>query len=250
MRVVSIQPEGDPVVRGQGSVRIGSAPDDDVVVRGAGVAPHHATIAADARGLTLTVGAACQRVYVNARIVRERALLRHGDTLVLGDNKVLLTTDAAPPVPAAPTSDARTAGLAVLRVLSGSASGKALPVQPELRLGQGTDCFGELDFGCRVHWSAGALVLEADAAGATVNGWPCVRARLGPGDQLVVGPHRLLVEAPGLEYARHQAGLPPVAAPTVAAPAREHSVRAEIGWLLVAAAVLAAVIALVLYFHG
>lgn len=250
MRLVSAQASGDSVVRARGSVRVGSAPDDDVPVRGAGVAPHHVAITADARGLTLTVTTACPRVYVNARIVRERAILHHGDTLVLGGNKLLLTSDDLPPVPEGGAADRAEPGLALLRIISGTASGKALPVQPEVRLGQGGDHFGELAYACRVYWSAAALVLEADAAGPRVNGWPCERARLGPGDQIVLDSHRLLVEAPGLEYAQHQAALPPVAAPARVEPVRERPVRAEIGWLLLAAAILAAIIALILYFHG
>ncbi len=251
MRLVSVQPADGPVVRAGASIRIGAAQDDDVVVRGAGVAPHHATIVADARGLVLTVASACQRVYVNARAVQERALLRHGDALALGDAKLLLTADVPPPAPTAPTEPVAKPGLAGLRVLSGPASGTALPVRPELRMGAGSDCFGELAFTCRVYWSAATLAMDADGDGALVNGWACRHARLDPGDQLVLGAHRLLVEAPGLEFARHQALLPPpVAAPVRAAPLRARSVRAEIAWLLLAALVLAAGIALLLYFHG
>jgi pSer/pThr/pTyr-binding forkhead associated (FHA) protein len=240
-------------VSGSGAVRIGAAPDDDVVVRGAGVAPHHAAIVADRRGLILTVASACQRVYVNARAVQERAILHHGDTLALGDAKLLLTSDAAPATATAPPAvdaDGDT-GVAALRILSGTAAGTALYVEPELRMGAGTEYFGELGGACRVARTGGALLLEADADGVLVNGWPCRRAVLGSGDQIVLGAHRLLVEAPGLEYARHQAALPPIPPPVAAPPpARAHSVRAELGWLLLAAAMLAAIIALILYFHG
>lgn len=254
MRVVCVQPARDPVICGDGPVRIGSAPDDDVFVAGAGVAPHHASIVVDARGLVLQVAPACPRVYVNARAVRERALLHYGDTLTFGGNKLLVTTDAPPP-------DAAGAALAdadgvvesvALRVVSGKASGRALAVRQELRLGADTGYFGELPFASRIAQTADGLVFESDNPTPRVNGWHCRRAKLAPNDQITLGEHRLVVEAPTLQYAAYVASLPPPAAPAAidepdTADDPQHT---GIWWLIAAAAVLAAIIALFLYFHG
>ena len=250
MRLVCVHPARDPVSCGKGPVRIGSAPDNDVVPRGMGVDPHHVTITADARGLVLTVLHGCQRVYVNARAVREQALLRHGDTVTLGTNKYLVTSDVAPPQVDSLDAEPTSADQAVLRVVSGAASGQALAVAPELRLGAGSRHFGELDYGCRVVRDAEGLVFESGSALPRVNGWRCNRVRLSPGDQIVLGEHRLVVEAPGLQYAAHLASLPPP--PVVVAeapPSPPASAPTEIWWLIAAAALLAVIIALFLYFR-
>lgn len=234
------------------ALRIGSAPEDDLVLAGAGVAPHHVALAEDARGLVLTVAPQGRRVYVNARPVRERALLHHGDILTVGDGKVCVTTDTAPPAPApAPRADQTDGGTVTLRIVSGVDSGQALPVRPELRLGAGTRHFDDLAYRCRVAQEAAGLVFEATGAAACVNGWPCQRALLAPGDQIALGPHRLLVEAPGMEHARYVASLPPPH-PSAAGPMPQPGDPAhpEVWWLIVAAALLAIVIAAVLYFHG
>lgn len=248
MRVVSVHPVREPVACGDGPVRIGSAPDDAIVPAGGGVEPHHVTLTAGARGLVLAVRPGCQRVYVNARAVRERALLHYGDTLMLGANKLLLATDEAPPESSA--AEAVVSGQVGLRVVSGATSGQVLPVAPELRLGAGSRHFGDLSYGCRVAQDADGLRFESDHAASRVNGWPCQRACLSPGDQIVLGEHRLIVEAPALEHAQRAVPLPePSVAPTPR-PETGDTLHTEIWWLIAAAVVLAAIIALFLYFHG
>lgn len=248
MRVVSLHPARDPVPCGDGPVWFGSAPDNDIVPAGAGVESRHAMIKADARGLVLTVQPGCQRIYVNARAVRERALLRYGDSLTLGANKFVVTADVAPPVAGETAVAGKPAGPALLRIVSGAASGNALAIAPELRLGSGTRHFGGAGCGCRIVQVADGLVLETDGAQVYVNGWPCRRVRLSHGDQIVFGEHRLVVEAPGMEYAAHLASLPLPPAPEPE-PVPDDATHTEIWWLVAAAAALAVVIAALLYFR-
>ena len=250
MRVVSIHPSRDPVACGEGPVYIGSAQGDDIVPAAAGAEPHHVMLAADARGLLLAVKPGCQRVYVNARAVREQALLHYGDTVTLGANKFLVTADSAPPD--RPPAEARGGqpGRVGLRIVSGTASGQVLPVAGTLRLGAGTRYFGELAYGYKVTQSDAGLGFESDSASARVNGWRCQAAKLSPGDQIVLGEHRLIVEAPALQYAARVAALPPpppVEPMTEAQP--DDTPHTEIWWLIGAAVVLAAAIALSLYFR-
>lgn len=248
MRVVCIHPARDPVTCGNGPVHVGSAPDDAIVLAGAGVAPRHLTLAADARGLVLGIRPGCQRVYVNARAVRERAVLRYGDTVTLGANKFLVTSDAPPPRIDDPGPAVAGAGQVALRIVSGTASGQSLAVAPELRLGAGARHFGDLAYSCRVAQAEAGLVFESDGAAPRINGWRSNRARLSPDDQIVLGEYCLVVEAPGLQYAAHVAALPaPEVTEKVAGP--DPSPQTEIWWLILAAAVLAAVIALFLYFR-
>jgi len=248
MRVVCIHPARDTVPCGAGPVHMGSAPDNDVVPVGAGVDPHHVALTVDARGLLLTVQPGCQRVYVNARAVREKALLRYGDTVTLGANKFLVAADAAP-VEVRDVGDAVAyPGQAGLRVMSGGASGQLLPVAPELRLGTGSRYFGELSYACRVVQTGDGLIFESESAAPRVNGWRCQRARLSPDDQIVLGEHRFVVEAPGLQCVAHAIAQPAPVAPIVE-PEPDDSPHTEIWWLIVAAVVLAGLIAFFLYFR-
>lgn len=251
MRVECVQPARDPVVCGAGPVRIGSAPNDDVVLAGAGVERHHATLEADARGLVLTVSPGCPRVYVNARAVREQALLHYGDTLSLGSSKLRVASDAAP-TDLAEESGTDDAGIGpvALRIVSGPDSGRALGVEPELHLGGGTRHFGDLAFACRLQRVPGGLRFDSDGMQPRINGWHCQRAMLGHGDQITLGEHRLLVEAPGLQYAAHQARVPADPQPARQAVVTEAPESLQVGiWgLVIAAAILAAIIALLLYF--
>lgn len=246
MRLVAIHPARDPIACGPGPVHVGSASDDTVTFAGPGVAPDHLTLVADARGLVLTVRPRCQRVYVNARLVRERALLRYGDAVTLGANRFLVTSDAPPPE-ASPDPVDPGVGRVALRVVSGLASGRIFAAERELRLGAGTGNFEDLAEPCRIVRVADGLVLASEDHGTCVNGWRCQRARLAPGDQIVLGEHRLIVEAPGLEYAAHVPEAPPAPAPALRAVAETSST--GVWWLIVAAALLAAVIAMFLYFR-
>jgi hypothetical protein len=249
MRVVCIHPARDPVPCGKGPVRIGSAPDNDIVPIGTGVDAHHAILAADARGLRLSVLPGCQRVYVNARVVREKALLRYGDTVSFGTSKFLVTTDSPPSAGGGAAPADFSPGQVALRIVSGIASGQALTVAPELRLGAGSRHFGDLAYGCRVAQTAAGLVFESESTAPRINGWHCSRARLAHGDQIVLGEHRLVVEAPALQYAAHLASLPPPPVVATQEPDPDPSPHTEIWWLIAAATLLAAIIALFLYFR-
>ena len=249
MRVVCFHPARDPAMCGEGPVQIGSAPDDTIILNGAGVEPHHLQVVADARGLVLTIRPGCQRVYVNARAVRERALLHYGDTVTLGTNKFLVTSNVAPPEVEEVASPGASMGEAVLRIVSGAASGQALAVAPELHLGAGSRHFGDLPYACRVARAGGNLVFESDSGVPRINGWRRNRVRLAPNDQIALGEHRFTVEAPGLQYARHLASLPPPVEQAPEALDQDESAPTEIWWLIAAAAILAAVIALFLYFR-
>lgn len=248
MRVVGVHPARDPIACGEGPVRIGSSHEDHIVLAG-GAEPGHLEVKSGARGLTLLVRAGCRRVYVNARAIRERCLLRCGDTVTLGTNKLLVTSDTEPPPSTAPDPRALGgAGVVALRILSGPRSGQLLRVDEELRLGAGCRDFYELAYTCRVARVDAGLVFESDSAVPRVNGWRRNRVWLAAGDQIVLGECRLLVEAPGLQR------IEPVAAAPVQAPEPPQVVEVEEAstatwWLIASAALVALVIAVLLYFR-
>jgi hypothetical protein len=235
----------------QAALRIGSAPDNDLVVSAQQGAAHHLRILQDRRGWVLEVLSGAGRVYVNARPVRERALLRAGDILSLGDCRMLLCTDESPATRAPVTLSDKGRCTAALRSVSGPLSGRVFPLQERLELGPQGDHPLELPQAASatlaLFWKDGELRV---AAGPTppryplrLNGVAVEQAPLHPGDQLGIAMHRFLVDAPGL--------LP---APVGTAPeqASEHlpedaaGPRGEVWWLIATAAVLALLIALIL----
>ena len=80
----------------QPQLRIGSAPDNDLVLAASHAAEHHVRIQHDRRGWVLQVLSTAARIHVNARPVRERALLRAGDVVSVGGCRMLLREDEDP----------------------------------------------------------------------------------------------------------------------------------------------------------
>jgi predicted component of type VI protein secretion system len=235
----------------QPQLRIGSAPDNDLVLAAGQATPHHLRIQTDRRGWVLQVLPQADRIHVNARPVRERALLRAGDVISVGDCRMLLRTDedpaARPPV-SVPEQGRCTVAL---RAVAGPLSGKVLSLQESLELGPQGNCPLELPQGdtasLRIYWQDSQVVLEAIQLSARhplrVNGVVAQKLALQPGDQIGLAMHRFVVEAPGMEPEPEIVMPEPAAEPlpeTAAGPAR------EVWWLIVTAAVLALGIALVL----
>lgn len=232
-----------------GAVRIGAAPDNDVCLVGKGVAPRHVTITADARGLILDVCPGTSRVYVNARPVRERALLHVGDSLGLGGHQLCLAADALPDVPVGEPVDAVRDAVVDLRGVAGPLSGRVFALHERLDL----DASGPVDFPVPSQTTVlrkdGAYVdLDAQTVPAalmpTVNGIKTRSARLMDGDQLVLGGNRFILDLSASPVPPRE----PVAAATADAPPAVRGWHPEV-WLVVTAAVLALVLVGVMLLH-
>ncbi len=235
----------------QAQLRIGSASDNDLVLAASQAAPRHLRIDQDRRGWILQVLPSADRVYVNARPVRERALLHAGDVVSIGECRLLLRDDVDPAsrVPRQVPEQERCA--VALRAVAGPLSGRMLPVQDGLELGPGGRsplglAQGE-QLGLRIAWEEGRLMLEStcpsDRHRLRVNGIAVQRVALQGGDQIGLAMHRFILEAPGMEPEPEslEAAQPPPDLPeTDVAPS------GEAWWLIVTAAVLALAIALVL----
>ncbi|HEX6612766.1 MAG TPA: FHA domain-containing protein [Rhodanobacteraceae bacterium] len=250
MRIGFANSNREPFRSAEARVRVGSAQGNDLVLGGPGVAERHLAIAEDKRGLVLEVLPGAQHVYVNARPVRERALLRYGDVLSLGSSRLTMLPDEAFEDGTAPgrlpmhESSARP-GFAALRAVSGVMSGRLLPIEGKLVLGGRGFAPGGLPQ-CELNLDGTGVRLDADAQ-ISVNGALRKRALLRAGDQLAMGEHRFVLEAPGMQAAV-QAALQPDYEPVAALVAVEprHS-RAELWWLLGTAALLAGVLAALLW---
>lgn len=242
---------GDIVVT-SGGVNLGSADGNDVVLDGKDVSPWHARILVDARGIVLQVLDPAAQTHVNARPVREKAILRCGDMIHLGHSAVSVKADddlLETRLPARGAVDSANAARVVLRGLSGANAGRAIAVGA--RAVVGSDRAADVvvdDDRLAQHHAAVEIIGDgiwlrgiAEGARTLVNGVDAHDARLFPGDQVVFARHHFVVEAPGLVY---RAELDAVPEDMHAASAQTEDASGDAGsgiwWLIGVAALIAA----------
>jgi hypothetical protein len=239
----------------QTPLRIGSDPDNDLILAASQASAHHLRITLDRRGWVLDVLPDATRVYVNARPVRERAILRPGDVLSVGDCRMLLCADERPEERSSPEMPEQERCTVALRAVAGSLSGQVLSVSQRLELGPQGRLPLDLPQGetasLAIFWCDGKVCLETDQSvdsryPARVNGAAVQRTVLLPGDQISIGLHRFLIDAPGLEP-EPEVVLPE--SPLEPLPEDTAGPRGEVWWLIATAAVLALGIALMLFIH-
>ncbi len=250
MRLAFPQTSRTDFLTDSGSVSLGSSLQGDVQLDGTGIAPCHIQLAVDKHGHSLAVQADAATVYVNARPVRERALLRCGDCLSIGSAQVTLLSDQ-PPEPAPDADPLDTLPFtAHLRAVAGPLSGRSFLLLPHLYLHQDAQPPGaEASSGSiRLEWREGYPCLlgnqDTPSVQCSVNGYPLGSARLDDGDQILYGVHRFVVDAPVLAARRDSAHafLPEEAA----IPEDTAGSRREVWWLLFAAALVSLTLALIL----
>ena len=234
----------------QALLRIGSAADNDLVLACGQAAPEHLRISQDRRGWVLQVIPSADRIYVNARPVRERALLRAGDVVSVGDCRMLLRDDADPGQRSVLQVPEEGRCTVALRAVAGPLSGRVFSLQRGLELGGMGACPLELPQGesvvLRIFWEDGRLWLEAtqpcERHPLRVNGVAVPKLALQPDDQIGVAMHRFVIDGPGMEAEPEYAMI----APSLPLPEQSAGPSSEVWWLIVTAAVLALGIALVL----
>ncbi|WP_233842751.1 FHA domain-containing protein [Dyella sp. 2HG41-7] len=239
----------------QAHLRIGSDPDNDLILAANQAAPKHLLISLDRRGWVLDVLPEATRIYVNARPVRERAILRAGDTLSVGDCRMLFCSDDVPTGRASPDMPEQDRCTVALRAVAGPLSGQVIALVESLELGaQGRvplDLPQDENASVAIFWRDGQLRLETTQAVESrypvrVNGTAVRETVLLPGDHIGLGMHRFLIDAPGLEPE------PEIVAPPADADPLPEDVagpRGEVWWLIATAAVIALGIALLLLLH-
>lgn len=216
MRLSFPNGEHPDVLLEEGELTIGSAPGNRVLIPGLGLADRHASIKLDAqRGIQLQILGPSASAHVNARPVRELALLRLGDVVSLERLQMLVKPDRDNQIDGKVPGDSRpltdpaqrtAASRVVLRGVSGAYSGRSLSLRDPIRIGRSPDMDIHLDDpDLREHHATleihGERVLLRDhgsADGSVVNGVPVRDAVLHPGDQIAFDGHRFVLEAPGL----------------------------------------------------
>lgn len=248
-------------------VTLGSAAGNTLVLADSGVAPWHARVSADQRGLVLEILDPAARSHVNARPVREKALLRLGDVVNLNTVTMLIKPDfdddAGVTIPAEGTATtSATACPVVLRAVSGMHFGKCIPVNGRLVIGRDRSCGLQLDEPyialrhAAVEHIGDAVYLRDLGAphGIWVNGVKRSGAMLQAGDQIAFERSRFVVEAPGLprkpvadvllpdDAAHGAADAPPAETDPASGPV-------AIWWLIGAAALIGLGLAALLLVH-
>ncbi|MCK9539557.1 FHA domain-containing protein [Dokdonella sp.] len=249
------------------TIILGSAEGSALVLPAREVAARHVRLNVGARGIVLEVLEPGARTHVNARPVRERALLHLGDIVCLGRIAITLKADrddsieAPPPVTQAGPAQAPAA--VTLRGVAGSHFGRALAINPRLTVGRGRDCALRIDEPqvARQHAvveAAGqSIYLRGGGEGRSlrVNGIPVADAVIYPGDQITIGRSQFLVEAPGWPR-RGEAGRIAGHAITDAVRALEAPPAAPVAarhrglWWLIGVAALIALISVLLIERG
>lgn len=205
----------------EGETSLGSAASNLVAFKGEGVQPIHASLLHDRRGLVLVVREGGSGTHLNARPVREKAIVRVGDLISIGNVLVAVKPDSdsyitsrVPPqgAPEEPMSEQNletryrvAPPKAVLRGVSGPYFGKVIPIPGRLAIGRGSDCDLVLDEPemSRRHamvevTPAGIWLRDLGSSNGTyVNGVQVRDAVLFTGDQIAFDRNRFLIEAPG-----------------------------------------------------
>jgi len=213
MRIHFPNGEHDDVSLTSGRVVLGAQPGPGGIVL-AGLPAQLALLEVETmRGIWLAVLGASTPLHVNARPVRERAMLRLGDVVMLGGVKMLIKslTDARESPPpartdvAAETQFRHLPNRVSLRAVSGQYFGKILHLKARTVIGRGSDCDLVLD---EPEMSRRHAIIEntpegiylrdlGSANGTHVNGVPVRDTVLRPGDQIAFDLNRFLLEAPG-----------------------------------------------------
>lgn len=263
-----------------GELSFGMSEECDVHVGQAEWLPHHATLAVDPqRGLWLRLEPGAGVAHVNARPIRETAMLRLGDVVSLGTIRfcVMLAEEDVivrdlPSHRSLPSgrSGGASSSRAVLRAISGMFHGRSFSLASELLIGSAADADIRIeDAGlaprhARVALRHDQVILRAEAPGNTlqVNGERIENAVLHPDDQIAIELHRFVIEAPGLpprggsDFAPRQRPItqtvPAITAASIPAHATEvaelASGRFNLGWLLLASVLIAVALAALLFF--
>ena len=266
-----------------GDTTVGSAQDNAVVLPGAGVAAHHASVTVRDRSYVLNVLDNAARTHVNARPVREKALLRMGDVVSLDTVQFMLKPDRdeviRTKVPASSPGASETAyddpnvtrtrmapPRAVLRGVSGAYFGKIIPIRGRLTIGRGPECDLILDEPemsrkhALIENSGDGIYLRdlGSSNGTFVNGVQVRDAVLHPDDQIAFDRNRFLLEAPGMApRSDHEVTseepvnnitqtMQAIRMPEAKAATAERN-KNDIWWLIGAAALIAVGIALLLF---
>jgi pSer/pThr/pTyr-binding forkhead associated (FHA) protein len=198
-----------------GEISVGSRAGQGICLPGRSLAPHHASLVSDRRGIWLRVPPGTPGVHLNARPIRRIALLHVGDQvcleqvqIVLSENDAQLIDRRIPPAAPAVLGEAQrvSASRVAIRAVSGSLYGRSFTLTEPKVVGRAASCdiriddpaLAERQAQFELHSDRVILRTLGNSEFTSVNGVPVHDAVLSPGDQVVIDQHRFVLEAPGL----------------------------------------------------
>jgi pSer/pThr/pTyr-binding forkhead associated (FHA) protein len=225
MKLIFPNGEHAQVLLSQGVNRIGSAPDNSVVMAKPGIEPLHCEIHQNANGVNLQLPPGSGAVLVNDKPVHEMIALRSGDSISMAGIVMRVAAMDAPravssggPRLAMPMESGEDDGATRMRVaipkyllrgVSGPVFGKLYPVTGPTVIGRAPECTipVTVDEISRRHVqlkpTADGLAVEdlGSANGTYVNGQRMQTGFMRPGDELRLDAVRFMLVAPGQEMA-------------------------------------------------
>jgi len=222
MKLVFPQGEHVQVLLNAGVNKIGSHPDNAVVLRDPGISTLHCVVHVTSTGANLQVPAGGGPVSVNGKPVTDIMALRTGDQIGIGPVvarfMVVEASRNSPSPGVVPGSDedigATRVRMAVpkyvLRGVSGEVFGKVYPVSGAVVIGRATECdiSVQADEISRRHAlvkpTLDGLSVEdlGSSNGTFINAKRVQQGFLNPGDELRLDAVRFIVVAPGMEMAQ------------------------------------------------
>ena len=220
MKLLFPNGEHPQVLIGQGSQQLGSASDNAIELRTAGIAEHHAELVRAGDAVTLRPLSAGAAVLVNGQPVSTLAgvVLQPGDLIdfsgvqaravAVEKASAVLTPRRPEPVDDASATRVRMAvPKFVLRGVSGAAFGKTFPVASQQVIGRQADCdiASASEEISRRHATVrptpiGLQVEDLGSSNGTfINGKRVQEGLLRPGEELRLDNIRFLLVAPGVE---------------------------------------------------
>jgi len=215
MKLIFPNGEHPQALLNDGINRIGSAPDSQIRLNLAGIAPVHCELSLQGAGVTLRIPDPSLPITLNGKPVQGVMALRSNDMLGIGSVQARFVVVEVARGRSAPEADADSGATRlrmavpkfVLRGVSGSAFGKNYPVPSQMVIGRAPEC--EISIAsdeisrrhAQVKPVADGLAVEdlGSSNGTFINGQRVEKGVLKPGDELRLDTVRFMLVAPGME---------------------------------------------------
>jgi hypothetical protein len=232
----------------EGRLSIGSGPHHRISIAHPAVAETHLYVDVDpVRGIELAVPTGAE-VHVNGRPVREKALARLGDAVLIGPLKMVIKADQDNREQPPPSFNdgvgpgiKNLAARAMLRAVSGQYFGKVIGLKVRTTIGRGPECDLVLEeaqmsrqHACIESTGSGIFLRDLGSQNGTfVNGVAVRDAILKPGDQIAFDQNRFVLETVGVSPIELITQPAPFAPPQPAMPAASGPVHTQVGFKIV-----------------
>ena len=189
-----------------GSYRIGSSDEAEVVIKDKGLADIHATLHVDGNELSISIDNEARLVSVNGKLVKQSKEVRPNDLIIMSQVHLKVLDEEEEEADDNRTRIRMALPKFVLRGVSGAYFGKTFPLRGATVLGRHSECHVciNADGISRKH---AQITVEADGLtvkdlgssnGTYVNGEKIEEQHLNVGDEVKLDNLRFLIQTPGM----------------------------------------------------